>query len=81
MQRRNPSPEIYLAAGVDAWVIEHKPGGFEGWTQEIAAARPDMVISSGWHGSEAARMREWLRSEFERIQIGDGGAFVTPGGP
>ena len=78
MQRRNPSPEIYLAAGVDAWVIEHKPGDSRAWTQEIAAAQPDMVISSGWHGRTAARMRDWLRSVFERIQIGDGGAFVTP---
>ena len=67
-----------MAAGVDAWVIAHKPGGFEAWTQEIAAAQPDMIIISGWPGPTAARMRDWLRSVFERIQIGDRGAFVTP---
>ncbi len=78
MQRRNPSPEIYMAAGVASWVIDHKPGGFEGWTQEIAAQQPDMVMSSGWHGPEAASMRAWLRSQFARIRIGQTGAFVTP---
>ena len=78
MQRRNPSPEIYMAAGVDAWVIERKPGGFDGWTAEIAAAEPDMVVLDGWHGANAARMRQWLRSQFERIRIGESGAFVTP---
>jgi hypothetical protein len=78
MQRRNPSPEIYMAAGVDAWVIEHKPGGFDGWTAEIAAAEPDMVVLDSWHGANAARMRTWLRSQFERTRIGQTGAFVTP---
>lgn len=78
MQRRNPSPEIYMAAGVDAWVIQRKPGGFDGWTAEIDAADPDMVVLDHWHGADAARMRKWLRSQFERIRIGPSGAFVTP---
>jgi hypothetical protein len=77
MQRRNPSPEIYMAAGVDAWVIQNKPGGFDGWTQEIAAAEPDMVVLDGWHGPNAARMRNWLRSQFDRVRLVHSGAFVT----
>jgi hypothetical protein len=78
MQRTNPSPNIYLAAGLDQWVIDHTPGGFDGWTNQIAAGTPDMVISNGWTGGYAARMRDWLRAQYSIVRIGGDPFFVTP---
>jgi len=78
MQRTNPSSNIYLAAGLDQWVIDHTAGGFDGWTSQIAADMPDMVVSNGWTGGYAARMRDWLRSRYSIVRIGGEPFFVTP---
>lgn len=79
MRRRSPLRYIYLAAGVDQWVVERTRGGFEGWTQEIRAADPAVVIVSGrWRGEYAPEMRAWLRSEYVRMRVGRFFLFAKP---
>ena len=77
--RTNPSPNIYLAAGVDQWVVEHTPGGFDGWVGSIEALNPDMIVIDGWitEFDYRDRMIDWLRSRYQRIRIGEQEVYVT----
>jgi hypothetical protein len=77
--RRNPSPYIYLSAGVDKWKVDHTPGGFDGWTAEIRAEDPAIVVlapahgsrSVGrWHSQYAREMRAWLASHYRLLRVG-----------
>lgn len=78
-RRRNPSPYIVLTAGIDRWAVEHIRGGFEGWTREIRAADPAMVIRGGpWRSPVARTMTRWLRREYAEITVGGLNVFVTP---
>lgn len=56
----NPDRFIYLGEGVDAWKIRHTPGGFNGWTREIEAYKPAVVILQSWRNATAVRMTAWL---------------------
>jgi hypothetical protein len=77
--RANPSPYIYLSAGVDQWVVDHTPGGLAGWQRRIEASDPDMVHLNAWITSlpYRDRMLAWLRRHYDEIQIGDLDLFVT----
>lgn len=76
--RRNPLRTIYLAAGVDRWVVETTPGGFDGWTAQIAAADPDVIVIGGWTGEFGGPMRQWLRDRYRTLRVGNLHLFVTP---
>lgn len=76
--RRNPDRYIYLDAGVDAWKVHHTPGGFDGWTQQIESADPQIVALSNWDGPYTSRMTQWLRSQgYHRWFIGRLRLFMT----
>lgn len=77
MGRTNPNRMIYLSAGVDRWIVEHLPGGFDGWIAQIAADDPDMVIIGGWSGDFAGPMRAWLRDHYVQLAIGELRVYVT----
>ncbi|HEX2194803.1 MAG TPA: hypothetical protein VHK63_07630 [Candidatus Limnocylindria bacterium] len=76
LQRANPSRYIYLAAGVDRWVVAHLPGGFAGWTAGIVDSHPDVILTDGWAGELAGATRSWLREQYREVRIGDYTAFV-----
>jgi hypothetical protein len=79
LQRRNPSPYIYLSSGLDSWVVHHTPGGFDGWTREIQAHDPGMVILGGpWGSAYAKRMRPWLASQYFSVRVGKFVMFLDP---
>ena len=77
MGRRNPSRHIYLSAGIDRWVMEHTPGGFDGWIAEFAADPPDMIVIGGWSGDYVAPTRRWLTANYAPLQSGDLKLFVS----
>lgn len=77
--RRNPSRFIFLASGVDRWKIEHTPGGFDGWTAQIQAAGPSVIVLHGWHSDVSQEMRAWLLEEgYQRASVGVWEVFLTP---
>lgn len=39
---------IYLAAGTDAWKINHTPGGLRGWFEEMVKPHPAVVAIDQW---------------------------------
>lgn len=78
MGRASPSAGIFLSSGVDRWIVEHTPDGFDGWTAELAAADPEIVLIGGWGGSYNGPMRRWLSNERVLIRIGELRAFVKP---
>ncbi|HEX6473899.1 MAG TPA: DolP-mannose mannosyltransferase [Candidatus Limnocylindria bacterium] len=78
MNRRNPSSDIYLSAGIDQWVMKNTPGGFEGWTNAFLTDAPDMVIIGGWNGEFAGPTRRFLSEHYLPLQVGDLKLFVTP---
>jgi 4-amino-4-deoxy-L-arabinose transferase-like glycosyltransferase len=79
LQRRNPSPYIYLASGLDRWVVRHTPGGLDGWTREIQADDPGMIILGGpWRSRYAKRMREWLEGHYFGVPAGKFVMFLDP---
>jgi hypothetical protein len=77
--RRNPSPNIFLSAGVDQWVVEHTPDGFAGWARSIELSRPDMIYVDAWITSSPYRdqMLAWIRQRFEPADVGSLTVFVT----
>jgi 4-amino-4-deoxy-L-arabinose transferase-like glycosyltransferase len=76
---RSQSPYIYLAAGVDNWVIDHTPGGLAGWQAQIAADDPPMIIlSGGWKGEVAEAMERWLETRYPSVRRGELKVFLRP---
>jgi hypothetical protein len=77
--RQNPSPYIYLAAGVDAWVVDHTPGGLAGWQAEIVADDPAVIVKGGpWGGEIADAMESWLARNYTEIRVGGLTLFLKP---
>jgi hypothetical protein len=77
-ERRNPSRYVYLEAGVDQWVVDHTPGAFDGWTEEIRADEPTVVIFDAWRSRLARRMRAWLRADYLHVRSSRLRVFVDP---
>jgi hypothetical protein len=77
--RRSPSRYIYLSSGVSHWVIDHTPGGVEGWRAQIRASDPAIIVMKGWRGRNAHAMRRWLRSSYDPGRVGKWRIFVSPG--
>jgi len=76
--RRNPDRYIYLDSGVDVWKVEHTAGGFAGWTAQIQASRPSVVVLEGWRGKYRTAIWEWLVSQgYHRRFVGPFRVFVT----
>jgi hypothetical protein len=76
---RSRSPYIYLAAGVDNWVIDHTPGGLAGWQAQIAADDPPMIIlSGGWKGEVAEAIEGWLETRYPSVRRGELKVFLRP---
>ena len=77
MQRRNLSPEIYLAAGVDAWVIEHKPADSRPGPRR---SRPrSRTWSSAAAGTERRRVR--MRGGCARCSNASRSGTAAPSSP
>ena len=77
--RRNPSRFVYVGEGVDKWVVDGTPGGFEGWRRRIAGYHADVVfMGPGWDSGYAESMKAWLRSAYERRFLDDWRLFLTP---
>ncbi|MGH3042467.1 MAG: ArnT family glycosyltransferase [Gaiellaceae bacterium] len=78
-ERRNPSPYIYLAAGVDSWAVDQTPGGVEGWQAEIVAEDPPLIVLGGqWRSEIATEMKRWLNETYERVRRGDYLVYLRP---
>ncbi len=76
--RTNPDRFIFLAAGVAQWKIDHTPGGMDGWTSEIAAANPSVVVFRGFSGQSYHALDAWLRSSgYRKAFLGQWPVFVT----
>jgi 4-amino-4-deoxy-L-arabinose transferase-like glycosyltransferase len=78
LHRRNPSRYSYLQGGFDRWVVAHTAGGFAGWTQEIRATHPVVIIKSGWRSKLASAMRNWLDNNYTRVKVGRLRVYATP---
>jgi hypothetical protein len=78
-QEQNPDRFIYLGSGVDRWKVAHTAGGFAGWTGQILAANPSVIVVKGWWGSLRDRMGVWLHRNGYRPQfVGSWRVFLTP---
>lgn len=86
-ERTNPSPFIYLQAGVDQWAIDHRFGSFENWTREIEAANPAVIVLARqteplrwgrWKSPLQGRMRTWLATRYVPMRVEGLPVFVTP---
>jgi hypothetical protein len=76
---RTSNQYSFLASGVDGWVVDHTPGGVDGWQAEILAADPPLVVLDGpWRGEIARDMRRWLRDEYRRIRRGELILYLPP---
>jgi hypothetical protein len=77
--RRNPSPYVILIGGFDAWVVARTRGGFDGWTDEIRADDPEVIVEAGWRGTPLSRqMTGWLKREYALIRMRPLLVFVKP---
>ncbi|HEX3336092.1 MAG TPA: hypothetical protein VHS54_06480 [Jatrophihabitans sp.] len=76
---RSPDRYIYLGSGVDTWKVKHTKGGFAGWTAEIQAHHPSVVVVGIWRGPYRKPMDEWLTaSGYLHGFVGWYGVYVTP---
>jgi hypothetical protein len=78
-RRVNPDRFIYLASGAARWKVDHTPRGLQGWTAEMEAARPSVVVLQGFTGPVHDALSYWLRHEgYRRTFLGQWRVFVTP---
>ena len=62
---------------MDAWKVAHTPGGVDGWTAQIAAADPAVVVMGGWTAPTSFEMQAWLRTHgYRRVFVGRWRTFV-----
>jgi hypothetical protein len=76
-RRRNPRRFVYLSSGVAIWDIRRTPGGFEGWKRRLLAARPGVVMISGWKSACQRAVGAWLRTRFTPARAGSWYLFVS----
>jgi hypothetical protein len=78
LRRRNPDNYPYVGSGLDFWKIKHTPGGFDGWTAQIAGS--SIVVVDTWHSPLHEPMAAWLKTHgYTPGYIGIWRVFVTKG--
>jgi hypothetical protein len=78
-ERVNPDRFIYLQESVDLWKIDHTPAGFAGWTREIQADNPSVIVLQEWWGPQETDMKIWINSVGYRSRFaGDWHLFMRP---
>lgn len=76
LHRHNPDNYPYLGSGLDVWKVKHTPGGFDGWTSQIA--RASIVVEDAWRGPMRPQMRLWLHTHGYRYgYIGHWKVYAT----
>jgi len=76
-RRRNPRRFVYLSSGVAIWDMRRTPGGFDDWKRRFLAARPGMVMISGWKSDCQRAVAAWLPSHFVPARVGSWYVFVS----
>lgn len=77
LEQRNPDRFIFMGSGTDAWKVRHTPGGFAGWTAQVAAVDPSVVVTTTWKSPLKRRMVAWLRDAgYTRRRIGGWEVFA-----
>jgi hypothetical protein len=78
-RRVNPDRFIYLGESVDLWKIAHTPGGFTGWTQQIQADDPSVLIVQQWRNLYEAQMKAWITANgYHSLYTGEWHLFMRP---
>lgn len=78
--RVNPDRYVYLGESVDRWKVKHTAGGFDGWTRQIQANDPAVVVLQNWFRSGyPAKMTAWLKSDgYRSAYAGKWHLFLRP---
>lgn len=79
LHRRQPDNFPYVGGGLDVWKVAHTPGGFRGWTHEIAASGASVVVLESWLGGQyQPLLRSWLfHHGYRRGHIGEWDVYVN----
>jgi hypothetical protein len=77
----NPDRYIFLGSGVDKWKVQHTTGGFAGWTSQIQAEHPGIVVLQSWTSPDqyAKRMAQWLaQAGYHPSYLGRWRVYLSP---
>jgi len=71
LHRTNPTPYVFIEAGIDHRIHARTPGGFAGWLEELKAYDPDVIaFDEDTYGTYIPELMRWLRSEYHREKVG-----------
>jgi hypothetical protein len=86
LHRENPTPYLWLTAGVDKAIEARTPGGFKGWIQELEEFDPDAISffgegqsltpSSHLTPEHKQELFEWLKTRYHAEKIGPWWLYV-----
>jgi hypothetical protein len=76
--RRNAHRFLYIVEGIDSFIHDKTPGGFEGWLAEIEKTAPRVIGFKYSPGQHMDRLREWLTGHYHETRVGDWTLFVRP---
>ncbi|HEY2298093.1 MAG TPA: hypothetical protein VGH43_10220 [Jatrophihabitans sp.] len=78
LHRSNPDNYPYLGSGEDVWKVKHTRGGFDGWTDQIAASGATVIVMDTWRGPYRGPMHDWLVTHgYQLGYIGPFRVYVT----
>jgi hypothetical protein len=76
--RRNTHRFLYIVEGIDSFIQDNTPGGFEAWLADIDKAAPRVIGFKYSPGKYMDRLREWLAAHYQETRVGDWTLFVRP---
>jgi hypothetical protein len=81
LRERNPNPYAFIIRGIDREIALRTPGGFYGWLLELGAYDPDVIAFGKTSGRYRPELMDWLRSHYQKEQIGPWIVYVKEGHP
>lgn len=71
MQRRNPTPYVFIIAGIDSYIEDKTVGGFDGWIRNMDRDKPTIILFGSTWGRQIPKLKKWLNKYYVNTKVGE----------
>ena len=59
-----------MIVGMDAYIDDVEPGGFDGWLKRIESHKPPLVVYGPTQGLHTTKLTTWLKTHYQETDVG-----------
>lgn len=60
----NPNRFVFLATGIDTFIDNNEPGGFDAWIEGVKTYNPDVIGVKNTYGKHIPKLMQWIQTNY-----------------